>query len=127
MATVYAATHRNGKRVAVKMLHPELSADPGIRERFLREGYVANKVGHRGAVIVDDDDVTADGAAFLVMELLDGEMLEARRERSPGGAYRATRRRPWSIRCSIRSPRRMPRASSTATSSPRTCSSRATA
>ena len=36
MATVYAATHRNGKQVAVKMLHPEISADPAIRARFLR-------------------------------------------------------------------------------------------
>ncbi len=84
MATVYAATHRNGKRVAVKVLHPELSRDQVIRERFVREGYLANKVG-RGAVSVDDDDVTEDGAVFLVMELLEGETLEARRERSPGG------------------------------------------
>src|SRR6185437_15259161 len=74
MATVYAATHRNGKRVAVKVLHPELSRDPVIRERFVREGYLANKVG-RGAVTVDDDDVTEDGAVFLVMELLEGETL----------------------------------------------------
>ena len=85
MATVYAATHRNGKRVAVKILNPELTSIPEVRARFLREGYVANKVGHPGAVSVDDDDVAPDGAAFLVMELLDGETLEARRERSPGG------------------------------------------
>jgi serine/threonine-protein kinase len=84
MATVYAATHRNGKRVAVKMLHPELSRDPSVRERFVREGYVANRVG-KGAVTVDDDDVAEDGAAFLVMELLEGETLEGRRERSPTG------------------------------------------
>ena len=31
MATVYAATHRNNKRVAVKMLHPELSMNAAIR------------------------------------------------------------------------------------------------
>jgi serine/threonine-protein kinase len=85
MASVYAATHRNGKRVAVKILNPELNAYPEVRARFLREGYVANKVGHPGAVSVDDDDVASDGAAFLVMELLDGETLEALRERSPGG------------------------------------------
>ena len=84
MAAVYAATHRNGKRVAVKMLHAELSAEPQIRERFMREGYVANKVGHAGAVSVSDDDVTEDGACFLVMDLLEGESLEARRERAGG-------------------------------------------
>src|SRR5580704_7744109 len=75
MATVYAATHRNKKRVAIKMLHPELSMRENIRTRFLREGYVANSVRHSGAVTVDDDDVAEDGSAFLVMELLDGVAL----------------------------------------------------
>jgi serine/threonine-protein kinase len=84
MATVYAATHRNGKRVAVKMLHSELSANQEVRARFLREGYAANAVEHRGVVMVDDDDVTEDGAAFLVMELLDGETIETRRARKGG-------------------------------------------
>ena len=84
MASVFAATHRNGKRVAVKMLHAELAADAEIRARFLREGYVANKVGHVGAVSVSDDDITEDGACFLVMDLLEGETLESRRERAGG-------------------------------------------
>src|SRR5262249_39729618 len=44
MAAVYAATHRNGKRGAVKMLHLELSTDEDARRRFLREGYAANAV-----------------------------------------------------------------------------------
>ncbi len=78
MACVYAATHRNKKRAAVKMLHHEMSSDSAIRERFLREGYVANSVGHRGAVAVDDDDIAEDGSAFIVMELLDGETIEQR-------------------------------------------------
>jgi serine/threonine-protein kinase len=78
MACVYAATHRNKKRAAIKMLHRELSSDQAIRERFLREGYLANSVGHRGAVTVDDDDVAEDGSAFIVMELLDGETLDQR-------------------------------------------------
>jgi eukaryotic-like serine/threonine-protein kinase len=78
MACVYAATHRNKKRAAVKMLHSELSSDSAVRERFLREGYLANSVGHRGAVAVDDDDVAEDGSAYIVMELLDGETLEQR-------------------------------------------------
>lgn len=81
MAAVYEATHRNRKRAAVKMLHPEFSMNLGVRQRFLREGYVANSVGQAGAVAVDDDDVAEDGCAFLVMELLDGETLDARWER----------------------------------------------
>jgi serine/threonine-protein kinase len=84
MAAVYAATHRNGSRAAVKILHPELSLNPQVKSRFLREGYVANSVGHEGAVKVIDDDTAEDGAAFLVMDLLDGETLEDRRMRSAG-------------------------------------------
>jgi tRNA A-37 threonylcarbamoyl transferase component Bud32 len=76
-ASVYAATHRNHKRVAVKMLHREVSQNAEVRERFLREGYVANTVGHVGAVSVLDDDVSEEGLAFLVMELLEGQTLES--------------------------------------------------
>ena len=76
MAAVYAATHRNQAEFAVKMLHPELSSREDIRSRFLREGYIANSVKHGGAVRVVDDDVAEDGAAFLVMELLDGTTVE---------------------------------------------------
>ena len=82
MAVVYAATHRNKKRFAVKMLHRELSLHPEIRARFLREGYAANSVEHPDAVAVLDDDVDEEGAAFLVMELLDGETAEELSERS---------------------------------------------
>src|SRR5215469_9584053 len=82
MAAVYAATHRNGKRVAVKMLHPELSHDEEVKRRFLQEGYAANTIQHEGAVSVLDDDVAGDGSAFIVMELLEGETVEARWERS---------------------------------------------
>lgn len=82
MATVYAATHRNQKRVAIKMLHPEVSIDQQVTTRFTREGYLANTVGHPGTVSVLDDDVTADGSAFLVMELLEGQTLDSMWEKS---------------------------------------------
>jgi hypothetical protein len=81
MAAVYGATHRNGKRVAIKMLHAELSHDDEVRRRFLQEGYAANAIQHDGAVSVLDDDVTPDGSAFIVMELLEGETVERRWER----------------------------------------------
>jgi serine/threonine-protein kinase len=84
MAAVYAATHRNGSRAAVKILHSELSLNPDACARFLREGYLANSLTHDGAVKVIDDDTAEDGAAFLVMELLDGETLEDRRVRLGG-------------------------------------------
>jgi serine/threonine-protein kinase len=81
MACVYSATHRNTKRVAVKLLHPHLSFDRSIRERFLREGYAANRVKHPGVVVVHDEDTTQEGAAFLVMELLEGEGVGERWQR----------------------------------------------
>jgi len=74
-SVVYAARHRNGKRVAIKVLSERLAVDARARTRFLREAYVANKVGHPGAVGVLDDGVEED-LPFLVMELIDGETLE---------------------------------------------------
>src|SRR5580692_11039656 len=84
MAVVYAATHRNAKRFAVKMLHPELSLNADIKTRFLREGYAANSVGHPGTVAVLDDDTAEDGTAFIVMELLEGDSVEGLWERQGG-------------------------------------------
>ena len=81
---MYAATHRNGARVALKILHAQLAEDPSLCERFKREGYFANSIGHPGIVRAIDDDVTEDGCPFLVMELLEGETLEERRRRKGG-------------------------------------------
>ena len=75
MGAVYAATHRAGKRVAVKMMHRELLPQEAVRGRFLREAYLANKVRHPGAVPVLDDDIDEDGCLFLVMDLLEGETV----------------------------------------------------
>jgi serine/threonine protein kinase len=83
MAAVFVAVHlRNANRVAVKILHRELAFEPSVRARFLREGYAANSVGHPGTVRILDDDIAADGSVFLVMDLLDGETLDARWERN---------------------------------------------
>jgi serine/threonine protein kinase len=87
MAAVYAARHRNGARAAVKVLHPDLARHAQVRERFLREGYAANRVEHPGVVKVLDDDVVADGpdagTAYIVMELLEGQSLQERLEAGP--------------------------------------------
>ena len=82
MAAVYAATHRNRARFAIKVLHPEISLHEDVRLRFLREGYAANSVQHPGVVLVLDDDITEDGGAFLVMELLEGMSVESLWHRS---------------------------------------------
>src|SRR6185436_8078087 len=101
-------------RAALKILHAEFARDAGIRERFLREGYVANKIDHPGRVAILDDDVTEQDEPFLVMELLDGETVQQLWKR------RSRCRSPPT--CSRRSPTSTPRRSSIATSSRRTCS-----
>jgi len=83
MASVYAATHRNGGRAAIKVLHPELADMSEVRARFVREGYLANRVGHPAVVRAIDDDIDDDGTPFLVMELVDGETLAERTEEEP--------------------------------------------
>ena len=82
MAAVYRARHRNGSRVAIKMLHLQFSFDEEMRTRFVREGYIANGVDHTGVVRAIDDDIAEDGSVFVVMELLEGETVHALWERS---------------------------------------------
>lgn len=84
MSAVYEVTHRNGRRAAIKVLQTRFASDPEVRRRFLREGYVANKIDHPGAVDILDDDTAEDGAPFLVMELLDGESLASWLARAGG-------------------------------------------
>lgn len=84
MAAVYAVTHRNGARAALKILHPTLCTDEGVCERFLGEGYLTNAVKHPGIVRVLDDGMTDDGCVFLVMDLLEGRTLEALRQERGG-------------------------------------------
>src|SRR6476620_3665061 len=75
MGAVYEGIHvAIGKKVAIKMLRPDLAADPDARARFLREAQLTSRVRHPHAV--DVTDVGSEGAlTFLVMELLDGEDL----------------------------------------------------
>src|SRR4051794_39836536 len=75
-AAVYAATHRNTKRAALKILHTELTVHDELVARFLREGYLANQIDHHATVTVLDDDRADDGTVYIVMELLDGHSLD---------------------------------------------------
>jgi serine/threonine protein kinase len=84
MAAVYEATHRIGRRCAIKILHPEVAVSKELRARFEQEALAVNKLGHPAAVNVLDVDTSEDGSPFLVMELLEGESLSKRAQR-PGG------------------------------------------
>jgi eukaryotic-like serine/threonine-protein kinase len=75
MGSVYSGVHLGlGKRVAIKTLRSELSADLDVRARFLREGKAAAAVRHPNVVGVDDVGIHGD-TPYLVMELLEGEDL----------------------------------------------------
>ena len=75
MAMVYRAQDELLSRaVALKILYPELSADPLFVERFRREAQAAANLSHPNIVPVFDwgED---DGTYFIVMELIDGTSL----------------------------------------------------
>src|SRR5271165_4236637 len=76
MGSVYEAVHAVlGTRVAIKVLHPELSRRTGLVERFLQEARVAAQIKSAHVVQVTDVDRTPEGHAYIVMELLEGEPL----------------------------------------------------
>ena len=79
MGAVYQATQPLiGKRVAIKVLHRHLCENPTAINRFVTEARAVNQIGHPNIVDVFGFGMADDGRAFLVMELLVGETLEAR-------------------------------------------------
>jgi hypothetical protein len=80
MATVYLAEdERHHRLVAIKVLHPELSAVLGT-ERFLKEIELTAQLQHPHILPLFDSG-SADGLVFYVMPFVDGETLRARLER----------------------------------------------
>jgi serine/threonine-protein kinase len=76
MATVYRAKDRvNDRPCAIKVMNPELAQNPVIQERFRREAKAAQKIAHPNIIEILDQGETADGAMYLVMELLEGQTL----------------------------------------------------
>lgn len=75
MSAVYLATDAAlGRRVALKVLQPNLVGDAGMRRRFLREGRIARGLSHPNVVPVFD--VVAEGdLVALVMEYVDARTL----------------------------------------------------
>lgn len=68
--------------VAIKVLHSELAQQPGVRERFLREGKAASRIPGEHVVRILDVDTLPGGTPFLVMELLEGDDLSFVRQRN---------------------------------------------
>jgi serine/threonine-protein kinase len=82
MGAVYLAEHALlGRRAAIKVLLPALSAHEEVVTRFFHEARVVALVSDPGIVQIFDFGYHTDGSAFLVMELLDGEPLDRRLKR----------------------------------------------
>ncbi len=83
MAVVYRATDlRLNRRVAIKVLPPELAFNADVRERFLREAQTAAQLSHPGIVPIYTVD-EREGIVYFVMALVDGESLAERLTREP--------------------------------------------
>jgi len=75
--TIYRAEHVTLRRkVAVKVLHEELSRDDLAVERFRREATTVGEIDNEHIVEILDFGRTADGRLYLAMELLEGETLD---------------------------------------------------
>ena len=120
MGEVYRARDtRLGRDVAIKVIPAELARDPERIKRFEQEARAAGALNHPNVCAILDLG-THEGSPFVVMELLEGETparaAECRPHPRAQGAWTTPPRSPTAW------PPRTRRASSTATSSPRTCS-----
>ena len=79
MGAVFEASHESiNQRVAIKVLHTKLTSDPEAVKRFMTEAKTTSLVHHVGLVRVFDFGQLTDGAAYMMMEFLEGESLKAR-------------------------------------------------
>lgn len=82
MGSVWVATNLVlENKVAIKVLHANMTTIEQAEARMLREARVAAQLGHRNIVQVFDFGHTPSGAPFIVMELLRGEDLGTRIDR----------------------------------------------
>ncbi|HEY5923153.1 MAG TPA: serine/threonine-protein kinase [Kofleriaceae bacterium] len=75
VGTVYEGEHvRLGRKMALKVLHPETASAETI-VRFFNEARAVNQIRHPNIVDVEDFVTTDSGEHYLIMELLQGEDL----------------------------------------------------
>ena len=77
MGTVYKAHDTMMRRdVAIKVLLPQLAAEPGYRERFQREAYIAARLAEPHIIPIHEAG-EIDGRLYLAMPVVDGIDLES--------------------------------------------------
>ncbi|MBK9069710.1 MAG: serine/threonine protein kinase [Myxococcales bacterium] len=76
MGEVYAAEHVHiEKRLAIKLLRPEIVSNQEAVNRFRQEARSASSIGHENIIAIEDFGQISDGRIYLAMELLDGQPL----------------------------------------------------
>ncbi len=76
MGTVFLGEHLLIKRrVAIKMLHPNLASDTGMVKRFMNEALAAGTLGHPNIVESTDMGFLGNRVPFIVFEYLEGALL----------------------------------------------------
>jgi eukaryotic-like serine/threonine-protein kinase len=72
---VYEAEHvRLGRKMAIKLLHPQMAAETDVVMRFFNEARVVNEIRHPNIVDIEDF-VQSGNRVYLLMELLEGRDL----------------------------------------------------
>jgi hypothetical protein len=81
MGSVFLARDPLLKRyVAVKLLSPDLAADPTARARFQREAQAVASISHPNVVAVYSVGEIASGAPYFIMQYVDGRSMADRIE-----------------------------------------------
>ncbi|MGA2447804.1 MAG: protein kinase [Polyangiaceae bacterium] len=89
MGDVYLAEHLTiRKKVAIKVLHPEMSRMKEVVARFEREALAAAHIEHPNVAAASDFGKLDDGSFFLVLEYIEGQSL---RQAIGGGPLELTR------------------------------------
>jgi serine/threonine-protein kinase len=92
MGAVYLAEHTHmKKRVALKLLHPEMVDNVEVSARFEREALASAHIEHPNVAAATDFGKTDDGAFFLVLEYIEGTNLRDALEPGPLAVQRSLR------------------------------------
>jgi serine/threonine-protein kinase len=76
MGAVYQAEHALiEKRIALKVLFPELTRRTDLVARFLQEAKAASRIGHENVIDISDFGQSPEGLVYIAMEYLDGRDL----------------------------------------------------
>jgi len=90
MGTVYLAEHMlMRKRVAIKVLHPEMTRLPEVVSRFEREAMAAANIEHPNVAAATDFGKLPNGAFYLVLEYVEGTSLRQAIAQGPMETSRA--------------------------------------